>query len=141
ARPHESARHRPATPRPLTSVPRYRLSQSADADLMRILAVSAERWGSEARLRYEGLLFDAFQKLAAQPEGPLTRNRSDLGPRIRSFHVRHARREPGGERVRQPVHVIYYRAVEPDVVEIVRLLHERMEPGRHIHGVHGEPDE
>ena len=33
--------------------------------------------------------------------------------------------------VGKPVHVILYRAVEPDLVEIVRVLHERMEPSRH----------
>ena len=35
-------------------------------------------------------------------------------------------------KVRGPVHVLYYRVVRPDLVEIVRVLHERMEPGRHI---------
>jgi toxin ParE1/3/4 len=35
-------------------------------------------------------------------------------------------------RVRGPVHVLYYRVVRPDLVEIVRVLHERMEPSRHI---------
>jgi toxin ParE1/3/4 len=32
--------------------------------------------------------------------------------------------------VRRPVHVIYYREIAPGLVEIVRILHERMEPGR-----------
>jgi toxin ParE1/3/4 len=109
-------------------VPQVRLTRSAEADLARILAVSAERWGIDPRRRYEALLFDAIQQLAVQPEGPLTRKRSDVGPRIRSFHVRQTRREPRDERVRQPVHVIYYRPVQWDVIEIVRVLHERMEP-------------
>jgi toxin ParE1/3/4 len=121
-------------------VPRFRLTQSAETDLGRILTVSAERWGTEARLRYEALLFDAFQQLAARPEGPLTRNQSDVGPHLRSFHVRHTQRQPRGEHVRRPVHVIYYRAVQPDVVEIVRVLHERMEPTRHLGAVPGEEE-
>jgi toxin ParE1/3/4 len=33
-----------------------------------------------------------------------------------------------------PVHVIFYRAIEPGLVEIVRVLHERMEPGRQVVG-------
>lgn len=102
--------------------------------------MSAERWGSEARRRYEALLFDAIQQLAAQPDGPLTPKRSDVGPRIRSFHVRHTRREPGAERVRQPVHVIYYRPRQGGIIEIVRILHERMEPRRHLDVV-GEAEE
>ena len=32
----------------------------------------------------------------------------------------------------RPVHVLYCRAVAPGLVEIVRVLHERMEPGRHV---------
>ena len=63
-------------------MPRIRLTRSAEADLARILADSAERWGIDARRRYEGLLFDAIQQLAVQPEGPLTRRRSDVGPPI-----------------------------------------------------------
>jgi toxin ParE1/3/4 len=34
--------------------------------------------------------------------------------------------------VKQPVHVMSYRAVRPGVIEIVRILHERMEPSRHL---------
>lgn len=121
---------------------RFRLTRSAEADLARILAVSAERWGIDARRRYEALLFDAIQQLAGQPEGPLTRKRSDVGPRIRSFHVRHTRPELRGEHsVRQPVHVIYYRSIQPELIEIVRVLHERMEPRRHIAAAEGEPRE
>ena len=111
---------------------RFRLTRSAEADLARILAISTERWGSDARLRYEALLFDAIQQLAAHPDGPHTRNRSDVGRRIRSFHVQHTQREPRRERVRRPVHVIYYRTRQGGIIEIVRLLHERMEPSGHI---------
>jgi len=39
-----------------------------------------------------------------------------------------AARAPVGD----PVHVIFYRALSPGLIEIVRVLHERMEPGRHI---------
>jgi toxin ParE1/3/4 len=31
-----------------------------------------------------------------------------------------------------PVHVLYYRVVRPNLVEIVRVLHVRMEPSRHL---------
>jgi toxin ParE1/3/4 len=113
-------------------VARFRLTRSAEADLARILAVSAERWGSDGRQRYEALLFNAIEQLAAQPEGPLTRKRNDVGSRVRSFHVRHTRRERRGERISQPVHVIYYRARRGGIIEIVRILHERMEPRRHL---------
>ncbi len=35
-----------------------------------------------------------------------------------------------------PVHIIFYRAIAADVVEVVRVLHERMDLGTHFgHGV------
>jgi toxin ParE1/3/4 len=30
------------------------------------------------------------------------------------------------------MHVIYYRVIQPELVEIVRVMHERMEPSRHL---------
>ena len=30
------------------------------------------------------------------------------------------------------MHVLYFRAVAPDLIEIIRVLHERMEPARQI---------
>jgi len=37
--------------------------------------------------------------------------------------------------VKKPVHVLYYRAIQSGVIEIVRVLHERMEPSRHFGAV------
>jgi toxin ParE1/3/4 len=111
---------------------RIRLSQPARADVERILAVSAERWGSDGQRRYIDLLTTAMRKLIAEPQGPGTRDRSELLPGIRSFHIRHARTSDPRARVRHPVHILYYRIVEPNLIEVVRVLHDRMEPGRHM---------
>ena len=73
-----------------------------------------------------------MRKVAAEPEGPTTRRREELRPGIRSFHLRHSGSTDRVGRVRRPVHVLYYRAVTPDLIEIVRVLHERMEPSRHL---------
>lgn len=59
---------------------RFRLSRLAQTDLARILATSAERWGIEGRRRYAAMLADAIRKVAAEPEGPTTRARSELAP-------------------------------------------------------------
>jgi len=111
---------------------RFRLSRPAQADLVRILATSAERWGNEARKGYAAILASAMRKVAADPEGPLTRGRGELDAGIRSFHIRHARSENHKAKVKEPVHVLYYRAIQPGLIEIVRVLHERMEPSRHL---------
>lgn len=110
---------------------RFRLSRLAEADLAYILATSTERWGADAARRYAALLAAAMRKVAADPQAPATRARSELRPGIRSFHIRHARADMPEPRVRRPAHVLYYRALAPDLIEIGRVLHERMEPNRH----------
>jgi toxin ParE1/3/4 len=111
---------------------RFRLSSLARADLAQILATSLERWEIEGQRRCAAVLAAAMRKVAAEPQAPTTRNRRELSRGIRSFHLRHALVGRMETKVRGPVHVLYYRVVRPDLVEIVRVLHERMEPGRHI---------
>src|SRR5712691_9776719 len=111
---------------------RFRLSRPAQMDVARIFNQSAELWGVEAGRRYAVTLATAMRQVAADPHGRVTRGRDELLPGIRSFHLRHARVDDPGSRVRRPVHVVYYRAVEPELIEIVRVLHERMEPAQQI---------
>jgi toxin ParE1/3/4 len=109
---------------------RFRLSRPAQTDLARILATSRERWGSAGRQRYATTLATALRTVANEPQGLVTRDRADLRSGLRSFHLRHAPANGPRAAVRRPVHVIYYREIAPGLVEIVRILHERMEPGR-----------
>jgi toxin ParE1/3/4 len=111
---------------------RFRLSRPARADLAHILATSADRWGIEGRHRYVAILATAMRKAAADPGGPVTRDRADLLPGIRSFHLRHARNDETEAKVARPVHILYYRSIQPGLIEIVRVLHERMEPSLHM---------
>ena len=117
---------------------RFRLARRAQADILNILTESATRWGIEARRRYEAVLSSAMHNVAANPEGSMTRSRANIGPELRSYHLRHARQEASGRRVRRPVHVLYYRVVAPGLVEIVRVLHERMEPSAHLTASSGD---
>ena len=116
---------------------RYRLTKSARGDIGSILRTSEERHGRDARTRYSALLLAAMRRVAEHPEGRSTSDRSDVRPGIRSFHLRHSRNESREVTVANPVHVIFYRVIQPGVIEIVRVLHERMEPRRHI----GSPSE
>ena len=117
--------------RPLPGGPsRFRVARRAQTDLMIILGDSAEKWGAEASRRYGVTLMRAMRQVASNPEGRLTRPRPDLRPDLRSFHLRHVRQTGRLPAVKRPVHVIYYRVVEPGLVEIARVLHDRMEPAR-----------
>jgi len=111
---------------------RYLISLPAQDDLRHILAASAERWGDEGGRRYARRLADAMRRIAATPNGPNTHSRGQLLAGLRSFHIRHVRGSRLSANVREPVHIIYYRILEGDLVEIVRVLHERMEPARHV---------
>jgi len=111
---------------------RFRISRPAQADISGILTTSAERWGVEAQRRYAACLAAAMRKAAFDPEGLVTKNRDELLPGIRSLHLRHARDDETDAKVHRPVHVLYYRVVRPGLIEIVRVLHERMEPSRHL---------
>ncbi|HEY2136662.1 MAG TPA: type II toxin-antitoxin system RelE/ParE family toxin [Xanthobacteraceae bacterium] len=111
---------------------RYRLSRPARADIARILATSAETWGDEGRLRYAGLLSAAMRQAAADPEGRMTRDRDELSRGLRSLHLGHVRADGPAAKVKRPVHSLYYRVIRPDLIEIVRVLHERMEPSLHL---------
>jgi toxin ParE1/3/4 len=111
---------------------RYRLSEPAKADIAAILRRSEEVHGKEARIRYRACLTAAMRRVAADPEGRSTVDCAELVPGIRSFHIRHSRDESREAPVANPVHVIFYRVVRPGIVEIVRVLHDRMEPRRHV---------
>lgn len=113
---------------------RYRLTRSAKVDIASILRTSEQLHGQDARARYAALLLVALRRVAEDPKGRLTSDRDALRPGLRSFHIRHSRDENREAPVANPVHVIFYRVMQPDVVEIVRVLHERMEPTRHIGG-------
>jgi toxin ParE1/3/4 len=119
---------------------RFRLARPAQIDLTRILATSAERWGAEGRQRYATMLVAAMRQVAAEPEGPLTKKRPELRSGLRSFHVRYACSTPAAAKVRRPFHVLYYRVARNGVIEIVRVLHERMEPSRHLDELPAESD-
>ena len=111
---------------------RYRLSDPAEVDLAGILRASETRHGVEARIRYRGLLTAAMRRVATSPLGVSSLDRGELSAGLRSLHIGRARNESREAPVAEPVHVVFYRAIEPGLVEIVRVLHERMEPSRHV---------
>jgi toxin ParE1/3/4 len=74
----------------------------------------------------------AMRQVASDPDGVATRNRPEIMRGVRSFHMRHTRFDDQRAKMKRPVHVLYYRVIKPGLIEIVRVLHERMEPTRRI---------
>jgi len=107
----------------------YRLSDTAKADIIDILAWTQERFGEAARLRYETLIVAAIRDIAENPSRPGSSGRPELGAGARSWHLRHSRDSVGTSVgvVRQPRHFIIFRIGPTGRPEIARILHDAME--------------
>ena len=110
---------------------RLRLSGAGRRDVLRILSASEERWGARGRERYEALLNASFRLIADELKNPLVQDCSNLQRGLRCLHLKHSVRG-SGSKVRHPVHIVYFRIVNPEIVEIVRVLHERMDQRRYF---------
>lgn len=105
-------------------MPHFTIAPEALNDLETILASSEQRWGDDARERYAALLVAAMRMIARDPSGAATKVRDELFPGVRSLHIRFAGRR---RLVQQPVHVVFFR-LDGNEIEVVRVLHERMDP-------------
>lgn len=96
----------------------YRLSSRAELDLAEIWVYSAERWDLDQADRYLDALVSRFDWLHDNPS--LWRARPDIADELYSYQ--------------QHSHVIYFRIQgdAPRLIEIVRVLHGRMEPHRYV---------
>lgn len=112
---------------------RYRLSTTAEADVVDILAWTQEQFGEVARLRYESLIVAALRDVATQPDRPGSIERPELGAGVRSWHLRLSRghEDTAAGVVRRPRHFLIYR-VEPALFVVGRVLHDAMELARHL---------
>lgn len=92
-------------------MPAFTLTNIAKADLIEIGRYTQNRWGREQRDQYLKMLDVSFQQLASDPlKG---KDCSDIRAGYRKFAV--------------GSHVIFYRQTVTDTVEIVRILHGRMD--------------
>jgi toxin ParE1/3/4 len=107
------------------------LTEAAAKDVVDILRETARQFGRLQRRRYSALIGRAIRMAAENPERPGSRQRDDLAGGLRSLHVELAARRRGAAS-----HVVYYLRGRlddgRDGVIIVRMLHDRMEPLRHL---------
>ena len=95
---------------------RYLLSPAARADLEQIWDYTHERWGAEQAEAYLSDLVRAMQRASANPV--IGRACDDIRPGYRKL--------PAGS------HVLFYRTTDEGVVDVVRILHRRMDVDRHL---------
>jgi toxin ParE1/3/4 len=112
-------------------VTRYRISHAARSDIIDILAWTQDQFGEQARERYERLVAAGIRDIASAPTRPGSTERPELGDGVRSWHLRASRNRTGSGVVRRPRHFLIYR-VDGEIVVIGRVLHDAMEPRRHV---------
>ena len=91
------------------------VADRARRDLQGISQYTERQWGSDRKRRYMGAIADCLVRLLRKPG--LGAPRDDIRPGYRS--------------VAAGRHVVFYRQTE-DKIEIIRILHERMDLHRHL---------
>ena len=90
---------------------KYRISKQAISDLNDIWIYTLNKWSKEQADRYYDLIIDEIEFIA---DNFLT-----------GKSVEQTRKNYRITKIKS--HLIFYRKIESDIVEIVRILHERMD--------------
>lgn len=109
------------------------LSGPAKRDIRSIIQWSLRKFGESAALRYEALMLQAFQDLAANPMRPGSKDRPELlVSEARTYHLYFSRGRVFGAKVKEPRHFILYRKATPLSIEIGRILHDSRDLAKHL---------
>jgi toxin ParE1/3/4 len=103
------------------------LSSAASEDLRSIGAWTAEHFGSMQSEHYAQIISDALQELRAGPALTGVKKYNALGSGLFMLHIARHRRKAR--------HILVFRigrVDEQDVIEILRILHDAMDPARHM---------
>lgn len=90
---------------------KYVLTNKAVEDLTRIWEYTYEVWSENQADKYYELIIAAFEEIAESPD--LGKSYEKISKKILGFKV--------GK------HIVFYRLQKPKEVEIVRILHARMD--------------
>lgn len=103
---------------------RVRLGATAEVDFANILKWTTENFGARQSRVYRNTLVQAIGELAEGPDVAGSKARDEIMAGLRTIHV--ARRGGRGS------HFLMYRAAPNSTIEIVRILHDRMDLRRHM---------
>lgn len=111
---------------------RIDITDPARRDIGAALAHSLDAFGTMAQRRYRALIRAALRDLAANPLRVGSKDLTGSRTGVRTYHLLNSRARVADFPVRTPRHVIVYRLVGQEVVEVLRLLHDAMDPERHL---------
>ena len=90
---------------------KYKLTNKAVDDLTQIWNYTIDRWSENQADKYYRMLLDNFNDVANNPD--LGKNYSEVIKNLLGF--------------RAGRHIIFYRKIEENEIEIIRILHEQMD--------------
>jgi toxin ParE1/3/4 len=90
---------------------KYRISSKAIEDLDKIWIYTFENWSIEQADRYYNLIIDEIKFIANNPLNGKSVDYIKIGYRV----------------TRVKSHLIFYRESDNDIVEVIRILHKRMD--------------
>jgi toxin ParE1/3/4 len=103
---------------------RIQFTVLAELDIKGLIEWTQNQFGAAQARRYRELIFEVIEELELGPRVSGSVPRDEIFPGSRTLHM--ARR---GRRAR---HLILYRVIEPNTIEILRVLHDAMDIGRHV---------
>jgi toxin ParE1/3/4 len=112
-------------------------SATAVEDIESCLLWSVENFGIPAAHRYRVLLEVALLAIMKDPDLHGSKQVEGFDGKVRIYHLRHSRKAAsvGGLIVKNPRHFIVYRATEVREIELLRVLHERMDFDAHMNAM------
>lgn len=103
---------------------RVRLGAAAELDFANILKWTTENFGERQSRVYRSTIVQAIGELTHGAKAAGSRARDDIMPGLRTLHV--------ARQGRRGSHFLIYRITPKGTIEIVRILHDRMDLRRHI---------
>jgi toxin ParE1/3/4 len=95
---------------------RYVLSPAAQADLEQIWDYTHDRWGADQAEAYLRELQRAVERAATNPR---------IGRACDEIR-------PGYRKLAAGSHTLFYRVTADEVIDVIRVLHQRMDVDRHL---------
>lgn len=112
---------------------KLRFSTQAVRDLQLALDWSVSNFGPAARSRYRALIRQALADIEENPTRPGSRLRPEVPiTGVRTFHISLSRDRVASGRVGKPHHLLLYRVLDGEYVEVARLLHDSLDFDRQI---------
>jgi toxin ParE1/3/4 len=103
---------------------RVRLGAAAELDFANIVKWTTENFGARQSRVYQSALVQAIGELAGGPEVSGSKARDEIMPGLRTIHI--------ARQGRRGSHFLMYRVAAKSTIEIVRILHDRMDLQRHL---------